>query len=115
MMLNPWYCATLLAFEAHDVMRLRTMKIVGGGSDAFSEVHLMIAEKIGAAVEAVNSLMFGGTPMSVIERYREHVAANAYRLVEDPTHRRQRIGSCGSAWLRRDATRKPSEPFTPPG
>jgi hypothetical protein len=40
------------------------MKIVGGGSDAFSEVHLMIAEKIGAAVEAVNSLMFGGTPMS---------------------------------------------------
>jgi len=53
------------------------MKIVGGGSDAFSEVHLMIAEKIGAAVEAVNSLMFGGTPMSVIERYREHVAANA--------------------------------------
>jgi hypothetical protein len=20
-MLNPWYCATLLAFEAHDVMR----------------------------------------------------------------------------------------------
>ena len=79
-MLNPWYCASLLAFEAHDVMRLRTMKIVGGGSDAFSEVHLMITEKIGAAVEALCSLMFGGTPLSVIERYREHVAANANRL-----------------------------------
>ena len=56
------------------------MKIVGGGSDAFSEVHLMITEKFGAAVEALCSLMFGGTPMSVIESYREHVAANACRL-----------------------------------
>jgi hypothetical protein len=79
-MLNPWYCATLLAFEAHEVMRLRTVKIAGGGTDAFSEVHLMITEKIGAAVEALSSMMFGGTPMSVIERYREHVAANACRL-----------------------------------
>jgi hypothetical protein len=66
-MLSPWYYATLLAFEAQDVMRLRTMKIVGGGSDAFSEVHLMITEKFGAAVEALCSLMFGGTPLSVIE------------------------------------------------
>jgi hypothetical protein len=79
-MLNPWHCATLLAFEAHDVMRLRMMKIAGGGSDAFSEVHLMITEKIGAAVEALSSMMLGGTPMSLIERYREHVAANAFRL-----------------------------------
>jgi len=79
-MLKPWYCASLLAFEAHDVMRLRTMKIAGGGTDAFLEVHLMITEKIGATVEALSSIMFGGTPMSVIERYREHVAVNAYRL-----------------------------------
>jgi hypothetical protein len=79
-MLNPWYCATLLAFEAHDVMRLRTVKIASGGTDALSEVHLMVTEKIGAAVEAISSMMFGGTPVSVIERYREHVAANAYRL-----------------------------------
>jgi hypothetical protein len=28
----------------------------------------------------MRSMMFGGTPMSVIERYREHVAANAFRL-----------------------------------
>ena len=79
-MLNPWYCATLLAFEVHDVMRLRTVKIAHGGTDAFSEVHLMITEKISATVEALSSMMFGGTPMSVIERYREHVAANALRL-----------------------------------
>jgi hypothetical protein len=44
-MLNPWYCATMLALEAHDVMRLRTVKIAGGGTDALSEVHLMITEK----------------------------------------------------------------------
>lgn len=81
-MVNPWYCATLLAFEANDVMRLRMMKIAFGGGEAFSEVHLMMTEKIGAAVEALSSMMFGGTPMTVIERYREHVAANACRLGE---------------------------------
>ncbi len=58
------------------------MKIAFGGGEAFSEVHLMMTEKISAAVEALSSMMFGGTPMSVIERYREHVAANACRLGE---------------------------------
>ena len=79
-MLKPWFCAGLLAIEGSDVMRLRTMKIAFGGSDAVAEIHLMITEKIGAAVEALSSMMLGGTPMSVIERYREHVAANAFRL-----------------------------------
>ena len=79
-MLNPWYCATLLAFEAHDVMRLRTVKIASGGTDALSEVHLIISEKIVATVEALSSMMFGSTPIAVIKRYREYVAANAFRL-----------------------------------
>jgi hypothetical protein len=79
-MINPWYSAALLVFEASDVMRLRMVRIASGGSEAFSEVHLMMTEKSWAAVEAVSSMMFGGTPMSVIERYREHVAANASRL-----------------------------------
>jgi len=82
MMANPWYCAALLAFEANEVMRLRMVKIAFGGGGAFSEVHLMMTEKIGAALEALGSMMVGGTPMSVIERYRERVAANAYRLTE---------------------------------
>jgi hypothetical protein len=81
-MANPWYCATLLAFEAGNVIRLRMMRIAWGGGDALAEMHLMMTEKIGATVEALNSLMCGGTPMSVIERYREHVAANAWRLHE---------------------------------
>jgi hypothetical protein len=79
-MLKPWLCAALLAIESGDVMRLRTMKIAFGGSDAVAEIHLMITEKIIAGAEAMRSMMFGGTPMSVIERYREHVAANAFRL-----------------------------------
>lgn len=81
-MLNSWYCATLLAFEANDVMRLRMMKIAFGGGEAFWEVHLMMTEKSRAAVEALSAMVFGGTPMTVIERYREHVAANACRLIE---------------------------------
>jgi hypothetical protein len=84
MMANPWYSATLLAFEAGHVMRLRMTKIAFGGGDALSEVNLMMTEKIGATVEALSSMMFGGTPMSVIERYREHVAANLWRLQELP-------------------------------
>jgi len=59
-MINPWYCATLLALEASDVMRLRMTRIAFGGGEAFSEVHLMMTEKIGAAVEALSSMMFGG-------------------------------------------------------
>ncbi len=81
-MMNPWYCATLLAFEASEVIRLRMMKIAFGGGEAFSELHMMMTEKLGAAVEALSSTMVGGTPLSVIERYREHVAANASRLTK---------------------------------
>jgi hypothetical protein len=83
-MANPWYSATMLAFEAGDVMRLRMSRIAFGGDDAWSEMHLMMTEKIGATVEALSSMMLGGTPMSVIERYREQVAANAWRLQELP-------------------------------
>jgi hypothetical protein len=79
-MFDPWHCAMLLAFEASDVMRLRIMKIADGGGEAVSEVHLMVTEKFGATIEALSTIMFGGTPLSVIDRYREQVAANAWRL-----------------------------------
>ena len=79
-MLNPWFAATLLAFEATSVMHLRMVKIASGGGGAFEEAHLMVTEKIGACMEAVNSVMEGGTLGTVIERYRELVAANAERL-----------------------------------
>lgn len=40
----------------------------------------MVTEKIDAAVEAGMGLMSGSSADSVIDRYREHVAANAKRL-----------------------------------
>ena len=45
------------------------------------EAVLMMSEKIGTGLEAVNSVMTGGLPLAVVKRYREHVAANATRLV----------------------------------
>ena len=79
-MLNPWFAATLLAFEATNVVHLRMVRLASGGEGVFDEAHLMITEKIGAAMEAVNPVMEGATLGTVIERYRELVAANAERL-----------------------------------
>jgi hypothetical protein len=79
-MLNPWFAATLLAVEASNVMHLRMLKMASGGGGAFDEAHLMVTEKIGAALEALSSVMEGGTLETVIDRYRELVAANAERL-----------------------------------
>ena len=79
-MLNTWLSAVMLSFEASTVISLRILKMSGGGTQAHDEAHLMVVEKIGAAIESVAALMSGDTPRSVIERYREHVAANAQRL-----------------------------------
>ena len=40
----------------------------------------MVSEKIAAAFEAAASLLAGATPAAVVQRYREHVAANVRRL-----------------------------------
>jgi hypothetical protein len=77
---SAWYSSTMLAFEASEVVTLRMMKLAYGGGDAGDEAHLMVTEKLAAGMEALMSLMAGSTPMAVIERYREHVAANALRL-----------------------------------
>jgi hypothetical protein len=79
-MLNTWLSAVMLSFEASTVVRLRILKMSGGGTEAYDEAQLMVAEKIGAAIETVAGLIGGDTPRSVIERYRGHVAANAQRL-----------------------------------
>jgi hypothetical protein len=79
-MVNPWLSGMLLAFEASEVVRLRLMKIASGGDAASDEAHLMISEKVTAAFEAFGSMLSGRSAVSTIERYREHVAANALRL-----------------------------------
>ena len=69
-----------LAIESNAVVSLRTIKFMLGGPDAMLESHLMVNEKVEAAIEAASSLYAGATAGMVIERYRQHVAANAERL-----------------------------------
>ena len=76
----PWYASTMLAFESFEVIRLRLEKLLIGGDAADREARLMVNEKIDALLEAGANLMAGATPASIVERYREHVAANTKRL-----------------------------------
>ena len=79
-MLNSWFAVTLLAWEAADVVGLRMVRLAGGGDAAYAEAHLMVSEKLTAGLEALGALMIGRTHDEIIQRYREHVAANASRL-----------------------------------
>ena len=81
----PWLASTMLAFEACEVIRLRLTKFASADDDAEHEAHLMVSEKIAAAFEAAASLLAGATPAAVVQRYREHVAANAKRLSTNET------------------------------
>ncbi len=75
-----WHGAMMLAIESSEVIGSRLQRLAAGGSEAQAEAHLMISEKVDAVFEATATLMTGGTPATVIDRYREHVAANAARL-----------------------------------
>jgi hypothetical protein len=77
---NPFLAAALLGLEANRVINLRIMKIAKGGEDARKEARLMVDEKVLAALEAYASVCAGRGPEVVINRYRQHVAANAKRL-----------------------------------
>ena len=79
-MFEAWLSTLMLFVESNNVVGLRLAKIAGGGSDAYAEASLMVREKIAAAFEAQAAMWSGGTTSSVIDRYREHVAANAKRL-----------------------------------
>jgi hypothetical protein len=79
-MFVPFYSTVFLAFESGNVIGLRMMKIMSGDSGLHDEAHLMVMEKVHAMFEASASLMAGGTASSIVDRYREHVVANAKRL-----------------------------------
>src|SRR5215212_11147085 len=70
----------MLAFESNDVVVLRTLKLMCGGTGALREAELMVQEKIDAAFEATVSLIAGASGSEIVRRYREHVAGNAARL-----------------------------------
>ena len=76
----PWLATAMLACESLQVIQLRLAKIAIGGDAADQEACLMVSEKVEAMFEAGENLMAGATPASVVDRYREHVAANARRL-----------------------------------
>jgi hypothetical protein len=77
---NPFLSTMMLAFEAQKVIELRLVRLAWGGREGRDEMQSMVAEKIDAAFEATSTLMMGGSPETVIARYREHVAANTKRL-----------------------------------
>jgi hypothetical protein len=79
-MFNPFLSILMLAFEAQKVIELRLVRIAWGGAEAHAEMQSMVSEKIDAAIEATGTLMAGGSPETVISRYREHVEANTKRL-----------------------------------
>jgi hypothetical protein len=79
-MFFPFYSTMMLALETGNVIGLRMLKLSFGGSDALNEMHLMVGEKVNAMVETGAHLMAGGSADSVVDRYRQHVAANAERL-----------------------------------
>ena len=79
-MLMPFYSTAMLTMESCNVISLRLMRLMAGTNDAHDEAHLMVSEKVSAMFEAGANLMAGGTASSVVDRYREHVAANAKRL-----------------------------------
>jgi hypothetical protein len=76
----PWYSSAMLVMESTSVIGLRLTKLTRGGREAGDEANLMVAEKIAATFEAVETLLTGGNLSIVIDRYREHVTANATRL-----------------------------------
>jgi hypothetical protein len=76
----PWVAGAMLAVEASEVVRLRCEKLSHGDEAAGHEAVLMVSEKVAAVFEAFASLLSGATPATVVQRYREHVAANAKRL-----------------------------------
>ncbi len=79
-MFFPFYSTMMLGLESVNVVRLRMLKLTRGGSEALNEMHLMIGEKVDAAFESGANLMTGASADSVVNRYRQHVAAYAERL-----------------------------------
>jgi hypothetical protein len=76
----PWYSSAMLALESSHVVGLRLMKFALGGRGAGFEANLMVTEKIAASLEAAATLSKSGDILMVVDRYRQHVAANAARL-----------------------------------
>jgi hypothetical protein len=56
-----WSAFISLTIESNAVIALRLFKLANGGTDAHTVAHLMVNEKIGAAIEAGGMIMGGAT------------------------------------------------------
>jgi hypothetical protein len=74
--------AVMLGLETQRVMGLRLIKLSRGGRAAETEALRMVTEKTSALAEAGMTLARGGSPETVIRRYRTHVRANKRRLLK---------------------------------
>jgi hypothetical protein len=79
----------MLALEANHVVALRMMTLMLGGRKGRREAERMVAEKIHAALETGVNLMAGASADKIVDRYRQHVAANAKRLSRSNLNRRR--------------------------
>jgi hypothetical protein len=72
--------ASVLAWEAPQVIALRLLKLARGGPAASREAKRMVTEKAIAFGEAAAKLATGSTAGSVVKGYRKKVQANRRRL-----------------------------------
>lgn len=79
-MLQTWLSLSLLSIETHEVIWLRTLKLLAGHSGAHKEAVLMITEKVDATQEASQQALRGASAEKVIAGYRSKVRANKKRL-----------------------------------
>jgi hypothetical protein len=84
LMFDKWFAltaeSTRLAIESQQVIALRFLKIAAGGTAAQTEIVRMMTEKVDALAEGTATLVAGGSPGTVMRRYRTHVKANVRRL-----------------------------------
>ena len=79
-MWGPWAKAALLAYEAQQVMILRSVKLALGGRAAKREATRMVSEKAAAAAEIGVKFMIRPSMDVAVKAYRGKVRKNLRRL-----------------------------------
>jgi len=79
-MFKFWYQTAMLSIEAQRVIALRTVKLLGGGTDARTEASLMMTEKIAETMAVAATLLRGGTGQAAVAQVRRRVRSNSRRL-----------------------------------
>ena len=80
-MFETWFNVLHLATESQEVIGLRMLKLVEGGTGAQDEAYRMVVEKVDAATQAMVQIMSGAPADRIVEGYRSEVQANAARLM----------------------------------